>query len=200
MLPGSLLAHTGLTLPANVAGVLALLAWMTLGLGLFGAAVYAVVPRRLTRLEHGGALPEDLGSERDRLLDRLQRELSGKSGPLKRLTAEHLLPWTRDGVGRLGLLVSGRSLGDERARLRARVDAWLPAELREGASHPHARAEALAGLEPLLRTCVELRALPLRRGLTAALRGWLGPHVLLTGALFVALVIHVASVTLLAGR
>ncbi len=197
-LPGLILAHTGLALPANAAGVLALVCWMTLALGLLGATSYAVIPRRLTRLEHGGALPEDLVDERERLLDRLQRELSGKSTALKRLTAERLLPWSWDPAGRVGLLLSGRSLTAERERLRAQVDGWLPAELREVSGHPRARAEALAGLEPLLRTCVELRALPLRRLLTAALRGWLGPHVLLTGALFVGLAVHILSVTVLA--
>ncbi len=198
-LPGLILAHTGWSLPANAAGVLALLAWMTVALGLFGAAAYALIPRRLTRLEHGGALPEDLASERERLLDRLQRELSGRSDVLKRLAAERLLPWTHALEGRVELLVSGRSLADERARLRAQIDPWLPAELREGAGRPDARAEALAGLEPLLRTCVELRALPLRRLLSAALRGWMTPHVLLTGALFVGLIAHVLLVTVFAG-
>jgi hypothetical protein len=52
----------------------------------------------------------------------------------------------------------------------------------------------LAGLDPLLRTCVDLRALPARRVLTALLRGWLAPHVLLTGALFVALLAHIVLV------
>ncbi|MFO7566993.1 MAG: cyclic nucleotide-binding domain-containing protein [Enhygromyxa sp.] len=199
LLPALVLAHAGFALPANAAGVLALLCWMSLALGLFGAACYAVIPRRLTRIEHGGALPEDLADERERLLDRLQRELSGKSPVLKRLAAEHLLPWAREPLGPLRLLLSGRDLAGERARLRERIEAWLPPELREDAGHPHARAEALVGLEPLLRTIVELRALPLRRLLSAALRGWLVPHVLLTGALLVGLVAHVLLVTLFTG-
>lgn len=199
LLPGCLIAHAGFALPANAAGVLALLSWITLGFGLFGASAYVLIPARLTRLEHGGALPEDLADERERLLDRLQRELSGKSPTLKRLVAEHLLPWARAPLGSLALLLSGNDLARERARLRERVEAWLPAELREGAGHPHARAEALTGLEPLLRTMVELRALPLRRLLTAALRGWLAPHVLATGALLVALIAHVLLVTVFAG-
>jgi hypothetical protein len=193
------LAHEGFALPPNAAGVLALLSWMTLALGLFGAAAYAVIPRRLTRLEHGGALPEDLVDERERLLDRLQRELSGKSPTLKRLAAERLLPWARAPLGSLALLLSGHDLAAARARLRERVEEWLPSELREGAGHPHARAEALAGLEPLLRTVVELRALPLRRALSAALRGWLAPHVLLTGALLVALITQILMVTVFPG-
>jgi Fe-S-cluster-containing dehydrogenase component/CRP-like cAMP-binding protein len=196
ILPGLVLAHAGFAAPTDLAGVLALLTWLTLGLGLFGAAAYAIVPRRLTRLEHGGALPEDLARERERLLDRLQRELSGKPALIKQLSAEHLLPWTRAPLGRLALLGSGRELGHERARLRQQIDGWIDPSLREGAGHPRARAELLADLEPILRTCVELRALPLRRLLHAALRAWMPAHVLLTGALLVALVAHVVAVTL----
>lgn len=173
---------------------------MTLALGLVGAAAYAVVPRRLTRLEHGGALPEDLAREREHLTDRLMTELSGKSATLKQLAADHLLPSVLGPLRPLGLLVSGRDLGAERARLRAQVDAWLPPELREDADHPHARAEALAGLEPILRTCAELRALPIRRLYTALLRAWLMPHVLLTGALVVGLGAHILLVTVFAGH
>jgi len=199
-LPGLILAHTGFSLPANAAGVLALLSWMTLALGLVGAASYALIPRRLTRLEHGGALPEDLVHERERLIDRLARELSGKSAVLKELTRDHLLPWTHGSHGALALLVSGRDLGAERAGLRAQIEGWLPAALREHGGHPHARAEALAGLDPIVRICVELRALPIRRALNAALRGWLTPHVLLTGALLVGLCAHVLLVTVFVGR
>ncbi|KIG13862.1 Formate hydrogenlyase subunit 2 [Enhygromyxa salina] len=199
LLPGLVLTHTGLSLPANAAGTLAILSWMTLGLGMFGGACYALIPSRLTKLERGGALPEDLARERELLLDRLQRELSGKSAVLKQIVAQQLLPWARAPLGSLELVASGRDLGATRAVLRERVEASLPAELRRDGGRPHAREQALAGLEPLLRTCVELRALPARRLLTALLRGWLGPHVVLTGALLLALIVHVLSVTLFAG-
>jgi hypothetical protein len=199
LLPGLVLAHTGLSLPANAAGTLAILSWLTLGLGAFGATAYSLIPTRLTKLERGGALPEDLVRERELLLDRLQRELSGKSTVLKQIVAQQLLPWARAPLGSLKLLASGRDLGATRAMLRERIEANLPTELRLDGGRPHARAEALTGLEPLLRTCVELRALPARRLLTALLRGWLGPHVMLTGALLVALVVHILSVTVFAG-
>jgi hypothetical protein len=176
-----------------------LLSWATLGLGTFGAAAYALVPPRLTKLERGGALPEDLARERELLLDRLQRELSGKSAVVKQLAAERLIPWARAPLGWLALLASGRDLGAAREQLRRRVETWLPPELRRDGAHPLARAEALAGLDQLLRTCVELRALPARRLLTATLRAWLTPHVLLTGALLVALCAHVLLVTVFAG-
>jgi hypothetical protein len=200
LLPGLLVAHTGLSLPANAAGLLMLLSWMTLLLGVFGAVAYATIPRRLTKLERGGTLPEDLAREREHLIDRLQRELSGKSNVLKQLATEHLLPWANAPLGWLAMLASGRALRTPRAALRERVETWLPAQLRLDGGQPHAREEELAGLDPLLRTCVELRALPARRVLSALLRGWLAPHVLLTGALFVALLAHVVLVLLAPGR
>jgi Fe-S-cluster-containing dehydrogenase component len=199
LLPGLLIAHTGWSLPANAAGLLMILSWMTLLLGAFGAIAYATIPRRLTKLERGGTLPEDLAREREHLIDRLQRELSGKSTSLKQLATEHLLPWANAPLGWLAMLASGRDLRTTRAALRERVETWLPSQLRRDGGQPHAREQALAGLDPLLRTCVELRALPARRVLTALLRGWLAPHVLLTGALFVALLAHVVFVVVAPG-
>jgi Fe-S-cluster-containing dehydrogenase component len=195
LLPGLLIAHAGASVPANAAGLLTLLSWLTLLLGGFGAFAYATIPRRLTKLERGGTLPEDLAREREHLLDRLQRELSGKSIVLKQLATEYLLPWANVPMGWVAMLASGRDLRETRTALREQVETWLPAHLRREGGQPRAREEALAGLDPLLRTCVELRALPARRVLTALLRGWLAPHVLLTGALFVALVAHVVLVT-----
>jgi Fe-S-cluster-containing dehydrogenase component len=194
LLPGLLIAHAGWSLPANAAGLLTLLSWLTLLLGGFGALAYATIPRRLTKLERGGTLPEDLAREREHLLDRLQRELSGKSTALKQLATEQLLPWANAPLGWVAMLASGRDLRATRVALREQVEAWLPPQLRSDGGQPHAREQALAGLDPLLRTCVELRALPARRVLTVALRAWLVPHVLLTGALFVALLAHVVLV------
>ncbi len=191
VLPGMLLAHAGGGAGADpVAASLLGLAWATLLIGLFGAASHALLPRRLAALERRGALPEDLVHEREHLLDRLQRELSGRSNLVKRMTADFLLPWARKPFGGLALLVLGRELGDQQARLRARIDAALP----EG----QADAEALAGIDECIRICVELRALPARRLANALLRNWLMPHVLLTGALLVALIAHVLLVSLFA--
>ena len=199
LLPAAVLAHAGTAIPANAAGALAALAWASIALGSFGAFAYAWIPARLSRLEARGDLPEDLASAREHLLDRLQRELSGKSPALKQLAATRLLPWATQPLGALQLLASGHTLRGARGLLRARVEGWLPPELRRASPQPLRRAEALAGLDDLLRTCVELRALPARRVLTALLRGWLLPHVLLSGALMVALVAHIVLVTVLAG-
>lgn len=191
-LPALILAHTGWSLPANASGLLALLAWITLALGAFGGLSYAWIPPALTRLERRGALPEDLATERERLEDRLQRALSGKSAVLKGLARDHLLPWARTLGGGAAMVLRGQSVSEARAMLRERVEGWLPEPLRRDGLQPQARAEALAGLDALLDVCIELRALTARRVLTTMLRGWLGPHILLTGALGVALVVHVA--------
>lgn len=195
LLPGMIVLHTGPRLPASGAGLLALVAWLCLGLGLFGAASYSLVPPRLTKLEHTGALPEDLKHEHERLMDRLQRELSGTSAQLKQITASLLLPWARAPLGFVTLLASGQELGEARAQLRERVEAQLPEQLRAGSTAPRAREQLLRELEPLLRTCVELRALPARRLLSGLLRAWLGPHIMLTGALLLALLVHIVAVS-----
>lgn len=196
-LPAFVLAHAGpgrvFTGPLDLPWLVTALAWTTISLGAFGGLAQAGLPRALSRVERRGALPEDLADERERLLGRLGRELSGQPAELKRL-AEPLLAWARAPWGWLRLLASGRDVSETRRLLRARCEQWLPASLREGGDRPRARAEVLAGLDPLLTTCIELRALPARRVCTAVLRGWLAPHVVTTGALLVALAAHVITV------
>lgn len=184
LLPALLLAHAGLAPTRDpLAASLRALAWLTVGFGLFGAAMHALLPRRLAALERRGALPEDLVHEREHLLDRLQRELSGRSNLVKQLTAKLLLPYARAPLGGVALLLRGRDLHGEQARLRARIDAALPRD--EPAD------TKLTGIDACIRIAVELRALPARRLASALLRGWLAPHVLLTGALLLALLVHV---------
>ncbi len=196
-LPALLLAHAGTRVPGSAAGLVQVLAWIVVALGLFGAGAYAVLPRRLAALERRGALPEDLLDEREHLLDRLQRDLSGKSTWLKHVTASTLLPWARQPLGGLISLASGHDLAAAQRGLRARAEALFPRELDD---RPQARAATLAGLDEVIRTCVELRALPARRLATALLRGWLVPHVLVTGALLLGLIAHVLLVTWFPGR
>jgi len=82
------------------------------------------------------------------------------------------------------LLLSGRSLGQEQARIDALIDNILQGR----------GADKRAGLEPLVKLVVEIRALPLRRGLTFVLRAWHRPHALLSALLLALLVLHVVSV------
>lgn len=176
-------AHAGPRVSGTASGSL-YLAWLLLcTLGLWGAAAYRVVPRMLGRIEREGALPEDLPARREALVDRLYRELSGRSELVKSVAQRVLLPYGRSAWGAAWLLASGRSLASEQRRLRAQVDAILRGR----------GAEKLAGLDPLIRTAVELRALPARRVLHALVRGWLPPHMVLTGIVVVLAGIHVVA-------
>ncbi|MEX1362511.1 MAG: cyclic nucleotide-binding domain-containing protein, partial [Nannocystaceae bacterium] len=153
----AVLGHAGLRLPADPSGSLMLSFWTVSLLGVLGAVVYRVVPRRLARLERRGALPEDLAAERRALLDRLFVQASGRDDLVKTIAGRVLVPYARAPLGPLMLLASGRDLAAEQVRLRERID-----RMREGRGDGR-----LAGLDDLVRTAVELRALPLRRVLTA---------------------------------
>lgn len=178
----AVLAHAGLRLPSNPAGSLQLALWLVVGLGLLGAVVYRVAPARLARIERRGNLPEDLRDERGRLHDRLFRGLSGRDPLVKTIASRVLVPYARRPLGALRLLLSGRTLAQEQARLWAQID-----RTRQG------RGDArLAGLDEAVAVAVELRALPARRGLTTLLRGWLPLHIVLATMLLALLGLHVA--------
>jgi hypothetical protein len=173
--------HSGLRLGAGVAGALGLAFWLTAGLGLAAAAAYRWLPHRLTLLERAGALPEDLKGERERLFDRLHRATTGTSELTKVVMEKLLLPYARAPLGPLWLLGSGRSLGEERRAVRARVDAVLKGQ----------GGDRLDGLDELIGVVVELRALPARRLLNACLRGSVIAHVVGTGMVLCLGVLHV---------
>lgn len=179
--PAAVLGHAGVALPDGPAGALAAAFWATFASGLVGALAYAWVPARLTRIERDGALPEDLARRRGELVDRLFRAGSGRSELVRAIAQRVLVPYARNPFGALGLLLGGRSLAQEEARVHRRVDAMLQGRGRE----------KLIGLDELVRVVVELRALPLRRGLTALVRGFLPLHVLAQAVLLALLAIHV---------
>lgn len=178
------LGHAPLRGTASVGGALLAGLLVTCGLGALGALAYAAIPRRLARLERRALLPEDHAGARDALVDRLHRELSGTSDLVKAIADRVLLPYATHPLGPIALLVSGRRLRDEEARLLARVDALL-----EGRGK-----ERLGGLARLVSTCVELRALPAQRGLTALLRAVVPTHGVLGAVVLVLLVVHVVAV------
>jgi CRP-like cAMP-binding protein/Fe-S-cluster-containing dehydrogenase component len=185
LVPACVLAHAGTRLPASPAGALTLALAVASLLGIAGAALYLALPGRLTRLERRGALPEDLAREREALAARAYRELTGTSDLVK-TAARSLLPSAGARLGWLGLVLSGRSLADEERRLRSRIDTALAGR---GAGRLH-------GLDAILRTAVELRALPARRLLTAALRAWLPLHIVAAAAVIALLLLHVATALL----
>jgi Fe-S-cluster-containing dehydrogenase component len=178
----AVLGHAGLRVPAGPTGSLVLAFWMVAILGALGALAYRAIPRRLARIERRGDLPEDLVGERQVLLDRLFRQASGRDELVKAIAARVLVPYARAPLGPLWLLGSGRRLADEEARLQARIDA-----MRQGRGQGR-----LGGLPELVRTAVELRALPLRRVLHALLRGWLPLHIVVSAVALALLGLHVA--------
>jgi Fe-S-cluster-containing dehydrogenase component len=182
LVPACVLAHAGARLPTSPAGALSLALLAATLLGGFGALAYRLIPRRLTRIERRGALPEDLRGERDLLIARLHREAAGTSDLVKALTDRVLLPYARAPLGGAALALSGRTLAEEETRLRARIDTAL-----EGRGHDRQQ-----GLDRIVRTAVELRALPARRALTALLRGWLPLHIISAAVVLALLALHIA--------
>jgi CRP-like cAMP-binding protein/Fe-S-cluster-containing dehydrogenase component len=180
--PACALAHAGTRLPASPAGALTAALAVASLFGVAGAIAYLALPRRLTRLERRGALPEDLAGERDALAARAYRETTGTSDLVKTAAAHVLLPYARAPLGWLALALSGRSLADEEKRLRLRIDTALAGR----------GAGRLDGLEAIVRTSVELRALSARRLMTAALRVWLPLHIVAAAVTIALLFLHAA--------
>ncbi len=177
----AVVGHAGTRIPDDPAGALHLAFWVVAAGGVLLGLAYRVVPRRLTRIEREGALPEDLRRRRTELVDRLYRAGSGKSDLVKAIAEKILVPYARAPFGSLVLFFTGRTLADEEARLSAAINRTLQ-------GRGHAR---LQGLPELVKVVVELRALPLRRALTFVLRGLLPVHVIATGVLVALLALHV---------
>jgi CRP-like cAMP-binding protein/Fe-S-cluster-containing hydrogenase component 2 len=178
---GLALGHAPLRGGAGSGAALLVALGLTSAAGALGAITYKLLPPRIARIERAAALPEDFARARQELLDRLYREASGKSELVKKLLEKILLPYARSPLGPLALLATGRSLREEQAALRARVDAVL-----EGRGQ-----ERLAGLAELVRIVVELRALPAQRLLLGLLRAWLPLHVVTFGVALALLLLHV---------
>lgn len=181
------MAHAGTTTPASPSGALNVAFWLAAVTGLIGGILYFVVPRRLTRIEERSALPEDLKTEKRELLDRLFKESTGRGELVKAIVGRVLVPYSRAPLGPIALLASGRTLDEERRRLRGRIDQMLESR----------GADRLEGLDALVKTVVDVRAAPGRRALTSALRGWLPLHIMAVATTAVLLVLHIAMVVFL---
>lgn len=180
---GAAIWHSGFVWPGGVSGALLATLLALAFTGVFGAVCYRLVPSRLSRLEWRGALPEELGRERRELVDRLYRLMSGQDALVKRVAELILVPYSGSMWESLRLLVSGRDLKQERARLRRVIDERLEGRGRE----------RMLVIDDLIKVVVDLRALPLRRGLTAVLRLWQPLHAGLTVALVALLALHVVA-------
>ncbi len=179
------LAHAPLRSVGSIGGALLAALLAASGLGVAGAVAYAWLPKRLARLERAALLPEDFAAAESALVDRLHRELSGTSDLVKALADRVLLPYATSPLGPIALAASGRKLREEEALLLARVEALL-----EGRGK-----ERLGGLARLVRTCVEMRALPAQRWLGRLLRAVVPLHATLGAVVLALLVVHVLAVT-----
>jgi Fe-S-cluster-containing dehydrogenase component len=184
--PAVVAVHGGWRIPPGPTGALQIAFWGTVLVGIWGAVVYRLAPRRLSRIERKGALPEDLRRERGELLDRLYRGVSGRSDLVKHVADRILVPYSSSPLGPIALLLAGRTLRAEETLLRAQVDKVLQGR----------GTGQLAGLEDVIRIVVEMRALPARRLLTGALRGWLVTHMIFAGILLALVVVHVVEISL----
>ncbi len=95
-----------------------------------------------------------------------------------------LAPYAAATLGGLALVVSGRSLREEEARLRGLVDAVT-------------QGRAMDGLPDLVRLAVERRALRAQRLLQRGLRASVTTHVVSVAIAVVLVVVHAVSI---AGR
>lgn len=155
-------------------------------LGLVAVGLHRALPRRIARLERRSTLPGAHEAERAELLSKLFREASGKSDLVKGLLERVLLPYARSWLGPLALVLSGRSLAEEREAVRRHIEERLEGQGRE----------RLAGLDALVRVVVELRALPAVRALTLVLRATAPSHVVPAAIALGLLFVHVLAAVL----
>lgn len=176
--------HAGLGAATPAASALRLAFFAAAASGALATAIYALAPPRLTRLEKRGLLPEEIGDHARALDERVFSLLTGRTELVKTIFAKILSPYHGSRVGALALLASGRTLSEEQARLRGRVDATLGG-----------RGQGkLGGLDDLVRAVVERRGLRAGAPLRAALAVALPLHVATTLGALVLLAVHVALV------
>lgn len=181
---GLALAHAPPRLPQVTAGsALSFAFFLTSLLGALTAVAYRALPGRLARIERTAALPEDFRAARKDLLERLYREVSGKSELVKKLFEKVLVGYTKNPIGPLWLVLSGRRLRDEENALRKRID-----DILQGRGQ-----ERLAGLAGLIRIVVELRSLPAQRWMLRLLRAGLVAHIATFAVALALLAVHIAS-------
>ena len=93
-----------------------------------------------------------------------------------------LSPYAAATLGGIALVASGRSLREEEARLRAKLERLAAPD------------RAVDGLPDLVRLAVERRAVKAQQILQGALRGAVNIHLVSVAIAVVLLAVHVASV------
>lgn len=189
---GVVAMHAGSQMPSNAAGALTIAFALAVVTGALGAAISAIAPRALSRIERRSVLPEELAARPKELDEKIFSALSGKSELTKTLFVEALRPYRRSRVGPLSLVLSRRTLREEEKALRVRLDDLTGGRVKGRVDDPR---KTPAGLDELVRLVVEQRAARAQRALTWMLRGWVVPHVAATAAAVILLVLHVVAVS-----
>jgi hypothetical protein len=182
---GFALAHATPSARPTTGGALSIVFFASAIFGGYTALAYFLIPSALARIERVAALPEDFALARKELLDRLFREVSGKSELVKKIFEKILLPYTNAIHGPLALIASRRSLREEERAVRARIEGVLDGR----------GAERLAGLNELVRIVVELRSLPAQKWLLRALRAGLPAHIVTFAIAAALLILHIITAT-----
>lgn len=182
---GFAMAHATPSARPTTGGALSIVFFASAIFGGYTGLAYWLIPKSLARIERAAALPEDFALARKELLDRLFREVSGKSELVKKIFEKILLPYTNAMHGPLALVLSRRSLREEERAVRARIEGVL-----EGRG-----AERLAGLNELVRIVVELRSLPAQKWLLRVLRAGLPAHIVTFAIAVALLVLHIITAT-----
>ncbi len=172
--------HTQMRIPNNVAGATALTFWLTCALGIFGMVVYRRIPEALTRLERKGLLPEDFAQESQRLKERLPQLLLELDPGIRGAVQPLFGMYMRSPLAGVSLVLSGRGLAAEEAKLLREVSARIPPSHNGGE----------AGIEEAVRCAVATRAMPARIWLTRVVRVWLPAHMVTTALLLSFLAVH----------
>jgi len=136
-----------------------------------------------SRIERGGALPEDLPARALAIEERTFSALSGRSELVKAIFARVLRPYALAWLGPLALLASGRTLREEQAHLGERIRHTLAGQ-GEG---------KLDGLDAVVRLAVDRRAVRAQRLLQGSLRVWQPVHVVGTVIVVILLLLHVVA-------
>jgi Fe-S-cluster-containing dehydrogenase component/CRP-like cAMP-binding protein len=179
---GAVGAHVAGRVHANVAGA-ALVAFVLASItGIAAALAYAFLPPALARVERDALLPEDLPARARSIEHGTFAALSGRSDATKALYARVLGPMASSWLGAPHLVASGRSLREEEARVRRRVDAVVGAR---------AGAGTLDGIDDLVRLTVERRAVRAQRLLQGGLRACVPLHVVAVAIAVTLVALHV---------
>ncbi len=172
--------HSRLSLGGFVTSMLWFLLSTEIATGLFGIVFYKWWPKRITKLERGSQVEEDVLEERAELLERRSELVLAQADPAHRKIAASAI---KAAGSPMACLSSGYDPPATEAGVLKSLDAILP------------RDPVLAApLETLAKDAVRLSEIEAVRFLYRIRRNWLALHVGVTAMLLTLAVVHVVSV------